>query len=100
MKTILATLIMAVAVTSIPIDDAEAKRRGGRGDNAVTQQRLKLKAEWARSRALGGYNNPISAFVGLLTGEDTGNAIQPGINQVKDESIFDNITRDKWQKAN
>ncbi|MEM7505100.1 MAG: hypothetical protein AAF415_00030 [Pseudomonadota bacterium] len=98
MKTILATLMMAVALTSVPVDYADAKR-GGRSDNAVTQQRLKLKAEWARSRANGGFQNPLSAFVDLLSGEDTGNAVQPVIGKVRPDSIFDNHSRSKWQRS-
>ena len=78
MKRLLtATIAASVFAVSLPVPDAEAMRRGS---NSAFEQRFKLKTEWEQARRAGGYGNPIAAFISLFTGEDTGNAVQPVIN--------------------
>lgn len=71
-RPILASLIAAFILTAVT--PADAMRRG---DNAVSQSRAKLEKEWRRSRANGGYENPISAFMSLFTGKE----LRPGTVQ-------------------
>ena len=83
-KTILATLLAGVAIVTVA-PPADAMRRGS---NAVPEQRLKLKAEFAQAKRAGGYGNPFTALVQLFRGEDTGNAIQPVINDPKPGAVL------------
>ncbi len=62
MKAILAALAVATVTLAI-VPEAEA--RGG--DNAVSQSRARLKAEWARARAVGGYGNPLTVLFALVS---------------------------------
>ncbi|MEM7669810.1 MAG: hypothetical protein AAF317_11800 [Pseudomonadota bacterium] len=78
---------MALAVGFLAADTADAMRRGG--DNAVSQQRAKLQAEWAQARRAGGYGNPLSALADLLNSRDTAGQIQPVINDPPREVIWD-----------
>lgn len=97
MTMILTAAILATTATALVPTDAAAMRRG---DNAVPEQRLKLKAEWAQARRAGGYNDPISGLIGLLTGDAPDSAIQPVINDPKPESIFDNFDNtSKWRRS-
>lgn len=77
----LAVLATVGAVAS----DARAMRRG---DNAVVEQRLRLKAEWARARKVGGYSNPVTALINLFSGTDIGNAVQRVIKDPPPETIW------------
>ncbi|MEM8791414.1 MAG: hypothetical protein AAGE80_07340 [Pseudomonadota bacterium] len=86
-KTVIATLLMATAFVAVAPDPADAMRRGG--SNAVPEQRLKLKAEFAQARRAGGYENPFSSIMKLFRGDDLGNAVQPVINDPEPDSIFD-----------
>ena len=77
MKRMILTATAAALLTGAFATDADAMRRGS---NTAYEQRLKLKAEWQQSQRAGGYGNPLTALVSLITGQDTGNAIQPVIN--------------------
>lgn len=77
MQRIILTAVGAAMMVGFVTTDADAMRRG---DNAAYEQRLKLKAEWQQSKRAGGYGNPLTALVNLFSGADTGNAIQPVIN--------------------
>lgn len=94
MKTFLLALAGAFLTTGLLVPEADAMRRS---DNATYEQRLKLKAEWQQSQRAGGYGNPLTAFVNLLTGRDTGNAIQPVINDphLRGVTIFSGSTDKK-----
>ena len=82
------TLVMASA--AIP-PSAHAMRRN---DNAVFEQRLKLKALWQQSRRAGGYDNPIEALSQLFRGELDPKNIQPGINEPPKEFLQMDPSRD------
>ncbi|MEO1532395.1 MAG: hypothetical protein AAFU72_09510 [Pseudomonadota bacterium] len=69
-KIVLAAMALTLAgIAAAPEADAKRKR-GGRGDNAVSQSQAAVKVEWARARAVGGYGNPFSAIVDVLTGRE------------------------------
>ncbi|MEM7496397.1 MAG: hypothetical protein AAF371_00225 [Pseudomonadota bacterium] len=69
-KIILGALALTLAgIAAAP--DADAKRkRGGRGDNAVSQAQASVQLEWARARAVGGYGDPFTALVDAVTGRE------------------------------
>ncbi|MEM6358419.1 MAG: hypothetical protein AAF844_22400 [Pseudomonadota bacterium] len=67
---ILGALALTIAGIAVA-PEADAKRkRGGRGDNAVSQSQASVQVEWARARAVGGYGNPFSAIVDAFTGRE------------------------------
>ncbi|MEM7422604.1 MAG: hypothetical protein AAF334_02720 [Pseudomonadota bacterium] len=43
-----------------------------------------MQAELARARAIGGYNDPITAIGNLLSGQATGRDIQPPITTIEE----------------
>ena len=77
MNRLILTAAAAVLMAGTLATDADAMRRDS---NAAYEQRIKLKAEWQQAQRAGGYSNPFTALVNLLTGQDTGNAVQPVIN--------------------
>lgn len=46
-----------------------------RGDTA--EQRTLLRGEWERARAIGGYEDPITAFSNLFSGRTSARTVQP-----------------------
>ncbi|MEM1383614.1 MAG: hypothetical protein AAGG06_08200 [Pseudomonadota bacterium] len=81
MRNTIAIALIATTTLIAAVPDAEAMRRGGRGgDNAISESRAKLKAEWTRARARHGGEdvNPFAAALGLFGGEEaTVTAKQP-----------------------
>ncbi|MEO0822325.1 MAG: hypothetical protein AAF074_18095 [Pseudomonadota bacterium] len=75
MKMLVAATLLASATIAVAAPTAEAMRRGG--DNAVQQSRAKLKKEWARARAVGGYANPFQFLFGFLDDDRRAAQIQP-----------------------
>ncbi len=73
-RLISAALVAVLAVSATT--EAQAMRSRG-SDNAVSQQRAKLKKEWQRARAVGGYQNPLSALIDLIAGRE----LRPGTVQ-------------------
>ncbi|MEM7423136.1 MAG: hypothetical protein AAF334_05395 [Pseudomonadota bacterium] len=72
-----ALLVGAVAVVGT-VHDAEAMRRKV-DTNKAYERRQEIKAAWAQSRAVGGYDDPITALLKVLRGEGAGKNIQPVI---------------------
>lgn len=58
------------------------------GDNPGRTQNVVLKAEWERARAIGGYEDPFTAFANVLNGTVSERTIQPKI-RVQDNEDFE-----------
>jgi len=70
-----AALLVGTAVT-----DADAKRKKRRVDtNKGWERQIETQAELERARAVGGYDDPVTAIVNLFNGKPAGKNLQENI---------------------
>jgi len=71
------------------------------GEDIASEQQLRLKQEWARARAVGGYPDPLSAFAALLRGEPIPGSIQPHISDpyAYEYTLRDGFREHGWLRA-
>ncbi len=79
MKGIISTAIVTATIVTLS-SPASAFFRNDAGDR-YEQERIR-DAEFKRSSRLGGYSDPISAFMDLLNGEVKDKDLQPGISDI------------------
>jgi len=90
------SLTLALA-TAILLALPEGPATGGeRGENIAAEQRLRLQAEWARARAVGGYPDPFTALGAALRGEPIPGALQPALEPPREDKIWDNFDMPDW----
>ena len=82
-KTFALSAALAIAVSA---GSAEAGFRfpGGMDAQDRYEQRQILDEEFRRAREVGGYNDPITALVNLLSGTATERDVRPAVNTIFD----------------